>query len=67
MASPRQFWGEWFRRSGKRDQVVLATKVGMDMGDGKVGLSKKYIVAACEASLQRLGTDRIDLYQSAQG
>ena len=56
--------GEWFRRSGKRDAVVLATKVGMDMGDGKVGLSRKYIVAACEASLKRLGTDRIDLYQS---
>jgi len=56
--------GEWFRRSGKRDQVVLATKVGMDMGDGKVGLAKQYIIEACEASLKRLGTDRIDLYQS---
>ena len=56
--------GEWFRKSGKRDQVVLATKVGMDMGDGKVGLAKEYIIQACEASLKRLGTDRIDLYQS---
>ncbi len=56
--------GEWFQRSGKRDKIVLATKVGMDMGDGKQGLSKKYILAAAEASLQRLQTDRIDLYQS---
>lgn len=56
--------GKWFRQSGKRDAVVLATKVGMDMGEGKQGLAKKYLVAACEASLQRLGTDRIDLYQS---
>jgi len=56
--------GEWFKRSGKRDKVVVATKVGMDMGDGKKGLSKKYILEAVEASLKRLQTDRIDLYQS---
>lgn len=58
--------GEWFKRSGKRDKVVLATKVGMDMGDGKKGLRKKYILAEVEASLKRLQTDRIDLYQSHQ-
>ncbi len=56
--------GKWFARSGKRDKVVIATKCGMDMGDGKQGLSAKYIVEAVEASLRRLQTDRIDLYQS---
>ncbi|AMV37209.1 aldo/keto reductase [Planctomyces sp. SH-PL62] len=56
--------GKWFKASGKRDQVVLATKVGMDMGDGKVGLSKSYILRAAEDSLRRLQTDRIDLYQT---
>jgi aryl-alcohol dehydrogenase-like predicted oxidoreductase len=56
--------GKWFARSGKRDRVVIATKVGMDMGDGKQGLAPKYIAEAVEASLRRLQTDRIDLYQS---
>jgi len=56
--------GEWFKKSGKRDKVVLATKVGMDMGDGKQGLRKKYILEAVEASLKRLQTDHIELYQS---
>jgi len=56
--------GKWFARSGKRDKVVIATKLGMDMGDGKQGLSAKYMVEAAEASLRRLQTDRIDLYQS---
>ncbi len=58
--------GQWFARSGKRDKVVLATKVGMDMGDGRKGLARKYIIEAAEASLQRLQTDHIDLYQSHQ-
>ncbi len=56
--------GEWFKRSGARDKVVLATKVGKDMGDGKQGLKKPYILKAAEASLKRLQTDHIDLYQS---
>ena len=56
--------GQWFKQSGNRDKIVLATKVGMDMGEGKQGLSKKYILEEVEASLQRLQTDRIDLYQS---
>jgi aryl-alcohol dehydrogenase-like predicted oxidoreductase len=56
--------GKWLKRSGKRDQVVLATKVGKDMGDGKVGLAPAYIRSAVEASLKRLQTDVIDLYQS---
>ena len=56
--------GKWLQRSGKRDKVVLATKVGKDMGDGKVGLAPAYIRSAVEASLKRLQTDVIDLYQS---
>lgn len=56
--------GKWFARSGKRDQVVLASKVGYDMGPTHKGLSKTYILQSVESSLQRLQTDRIDLYQS---
>jgi len=56
--------GKWFARSGKRDQVIVATKAGMDMGDGKAGLAPKYIEHAVEDSLRRLQTDRIDLYQA---
>jgi len=58
--------GKWMRSTGKRNRVILATKVGMDMGDGKVGLSAAYIERAVEDSLRRLQTDRIDLYQSHQ-
>ena len=56
--------GKWLRRSGKRSKIVLATKVGKPMGDAKVGLAPTYIRAAVEASLKRLQTDVIDLYQS---
>jgi aryl-alcohol dehydrogenase-like predicted oxidoreductase len=56
--------GQWFARSGKRDKIVLATKVGFKMGDGGEGLSRDYIIRECEASLKRLQTDHIDLYQS---
>jgi aryl-alcohol dehydrogenase-like predicted oxidoreductase len=56
--------GKWFARSGRRSQVVLATKLGMDMGPGKRGLGKAYIVEAVDASLRRLQTDYIDLYQA---
>lgn len=56
--------GKWFAKSGKRSKIVLATKLGMDMGDGKEGLRPEYIRKAVEASLQRLQTDHIDLYQS---
>jgi aryl-alcohol dehydrogenase-like predicted oxidoreductase len=50
---------------GRRDQVLVATKVRMPMGDGPndAGLSLHHIVSGCEASLRRLGTDYIDLYQ----
>ncbi|HSW07957.1 aldo/keto reductase [Aquabacterium sp.] len=60
--------GQWLKASGKRDRIVLATKVGMDMGEGAngrmKGLSRAYIRQAVEASLRRLQTDHIDLYQS---
>jgi aryl-alcohol dehydrogenase-like predicted oxidoreductase len=56
--------GKWLKRSQKRQQVIIATKVGSEMGPGKKGLSKAYILAAVEDSLQRLQTDYIDLYQS---
>ena len=56
--------GKWLKRTGTRARVIIATKVGSEMGPGKKGLSKKYILAAVEDSLQRLQTDYIDLYQS---
>lgn len=57
--------GRWLAQGGRRDDVVLATKVYGRMGDGpnEGGLSAYHIVRACEASLRRLQTDRIDLYQ----
>ncbi|THT97954.1 aldo/keto reductase [Lampropedia puyangensis] len=54
--------GQWFKQSGKRDKVVLATKVGKPMGEGKSGLKAAYIREAVDASLKRLQTDYIDLY-----
>jgi len=56
--------GNWLKKSGKRSRVVLATKVGIEMGDGKKGLSASYIRQAVEESLRRLQTDYIDLYQA---
>ena len=56
--------GNWLKKSGKRNKVVIATKVGKPMGEGKKGLSRKYITQAVEDSLKRLQTDHIDLYQS---
>ena len=56
--------GDWLKRRGRRDDVIIATKVGSDMGGGKKGLSKAHIARAAEESLRRLGTDYIDLYQS---
>jgi len=58
--------GKWMRERGNRDRVVVATKVGSEMGPGQKGLSATYIRKAVEASLRRLQTDRIDLYQSHQ-
>ena len=56
--------GEWMKARGNRDQVVLITKVGQDMGEGGKGLTFKHIAEGAEASLKRLQTDRIDLYFS---
>jgi len=56
--------GKWLRKSGKRDRVVIATKVGKPMGEGRKGLAPAYIRQAVEDSLRRLQTDHIDLYQS---
>lgn len=56
--------GRWLKKSGKRDQVIIATKLGSEMAPDKKGLSKAYMQCAVDASLQRLQTDYIDLYQS---
>ena len=56
--------GAWFKATGKRDKIVLMTKLGSPMGEGMKGLSANYMVEAVEASLFRLQTDMIDLYQS---
>jgi len=58
--------GKWMKQRGNRDKVIVLTKVGMEMGPGKKGLKKDYILRAAEDSLQRLQTDYIDLYQSHQ-
>ena len=57
--------GRWFDKTGQRDKIVLATKVYAPMSDwpNDGGLSARHIIAACNDSLRRLGTDWIDLYQ----
>ncbi len=56
--------GNWIKQGNKRDRIILATKFGGDMGQGKKDLSAKYMKEAVEKSLKRLQTDYIDLYQS---
>jgi len=56
--------GEWMQRRGNREKLIVATKVGMDMGGDRKGLSKSHILRSAEESLKRLQTDYIDLYQS---
>ncbi|HYD19570.1 MAG TPA: aldo/keto reductase [Patescibacteria group bacterium] len=56
--------GNWFASSGKRREIVLATKCGMDMGQDGKGLSKAHILKSVDGSLKRLKTDYIDLYQA---
>ena len=57
--------GKWLKRSGiARDKVVIVTKVGSDMGQGRHDLRRSWIVEAVEHSLRRLQTDHIDLYLS---
>ncbi len=58
--------GNWFASRGRRNEITLASKLGMDMGEGRKGLRAGYIVKAIEDSLRRLQTDRIDLYQAHQ-
>ncbi|GGG56321.1 aldo/keto reductase [Hymenobacter glacieicola] len=56
--------GKWLRQRGRRDDVVLATKVGWEVNPENKGLKKDYILRAVEGSLRRMQTDYIDLYQS---
>ena len=56
--------GRWMKQRGNRDKVIIATKVGSDMGPPGKGLSRTYIARAVDASLKRLQTHYIDLYQS---
>ena len=56
--------GEWMKDRGVRDRVVIVTKGGLSMGEGLEGLGRDYLPKACEASLRRLQTDRIDVYMA---
>jgi aryl-alcohol dehydrogenase-like predicted oxidoreductase len=56
--------GKWLKRGGKRQDVLIATKVGMEMSAEKKGLARDHILRSVEDSLRRLQTDYIDLYQS---
>ncbi|GAB3668644.1 aldo/keto reductase [Ramlibacter alkalitolerans] len=56
--------GRWVRQGGRRSRLVIATKVGNDMGEGRIGLKPERIRAAVEESLRRLHVDCIDLYQA---
>jgi aryl-alcohol dehydrogenase-like predicted oxidoreductase len=58
--------GRWLKRTGQRDRVIIATKVGMEMAPGKTGLSRRHILASVEESLRRLQTDYIDIYFAHQ-
>jgi aryl-alcohol dehydrogenase-like predicted oxidoreductase len=54
--------GEWLKTRGKRDDLVIITKVGFEMGPGRKGLRAAYVESAVEGSLRRLGVETIDLY-----
>jgi aryl-alcohol dehydrogenase-like predicted oxidoreductase len=56
--------GNWLAQRKNREQVIIATKVGMQMGNGEQGLSRQHIVKSVEDSLRRLQTDYIDVYQA---
>lgn len=56
--------GRWLKNRNKRDKVIIATKLGSPMGEHAKGLSRRYMMEAVEASLRRLQTDYIDLYQA---
>jgi len=56
--------GRWLKKSGQRERVLIATKVGMEMDPSRKGLSRRYIESEVRESLRRLGVARIDLYQA---
>ena len=56
--------GKWLKQTGKRNKVIIATKVGGKFSEEKKGLKKTYILQSIEDSLTRLQTDHIDLYQT---
>jgi aryl-alcohol dehydrogenase-like predicted oxidoreductase len=56
--------GKWLAKGGQRDKLLIATKCGMEMGPNAKGLSRGHITRSVDASLKRLGTDYIDLYQA---
>src|SRR3984893_11784032 len=56
--------GKWLKQRGKRERVLIATKSGIDMGDGRKGLSRRHVLRSADESLARLQTDYMDLYQS---
>lgn len=56
--------GNWLKRGGDRQKIVIATKAGMEMGPNKKGLSRAHVLRSVEDSLRRLQTDYIDLFQS---
>jgi len=56
--------GKWMKEKKNRHEIILTTKVGSDMGNGKKGLKKEYVLKAVEDSLKRLQTDYLDLYQT---
>lgn len=56
--------GNWMKQRSNRDKVIIATKAGGDMGQGKKDISKKHILKAAVDSLRRLQVDHIDLYQT---
>ncbi len=56
--------GAWMKARGARHRVMIATKVGMELGPDRTGLSPRWIAQSVEDSLKRLGTDHIDLYQA---
>jgi aryl-alcohol dehydrogenase-like predicted oxidoreductase len=56
--------GNWMKRGNRRQDMIIATKVGMEMSPDRKGLSRAHILRSVEDSLKRLQTDYIDLYQS---
>lgn len=56
--------GNWLQRRGRRDDVIIITKLGKPMGEGKQGLAPRYMTEAMDASLRRLRTDYVDVYMA---